>query len=100
MCKDMFKTSGLSVHIIRLVHNFYIKAVAKKVTLSKSTHNKDTANPQTTFNGALTVSSYAVKDFFTTLSTSTTTTIFKIVTIGTMEQKNSSLTINPITIYN
>lgn len=100
MCKEMFITSGRHVYISSLVHIFYITSVAKKVTLTSTTHINTTATPQVTHPRVVAVNEHPVRGLFSTLSTDTTTTIFKLVTRRIMEQKNSSLTIRPITIYN
>ncbi len=100
MCRIMSKTSGMNVHINRLVHIFYISDVAKKVTLFNPTHILNTPNPQPHHFSPIAVRCYPVSHTFDTLSTSTTTTIFKLVIRKIMEQKNSSLTFSKLTIYN
>jgi len=100
MCKDMFKTSGLYVYISQLIHTSYMESVAKKVTLGSHKHIRLTLNPQSAFHGVVAVKNTPVNVFFNTISTATTTTIFKLIVEKFIDQKNSSLTIHSITIYN
>lgn len=100
MCIKMFKLSSINVYIYSLVHIFYIQHVAKKVTLTTYIPINNTSLPQLHQSRARAVNTYPVKSDSGTLSTSTTTTIFKIVIRKITEQKNSSLTIHQSTIYN
>lgn len=100
MCTSMFTRGVYLVHILPLVHTLYTEPVAKNVTLKSSTHNCSTANPQPLLLRAVAVIKHPVRLLFNTLSTGTTTTTFKLITITRKEQLNSSLTITLKTIYN
>lgn len=100
MCISMFKSSANYVYINRLAHNLRKLSVAKKVTLPQYAHIHNTATPQSGFVRAQTVKVCPVSYILNTLYTGITTTIFKLVTEQTVEQKNSSLTINFKTLYN
>lgn len=100
MCISMFTKPVALVQINPLVHTLYTSCVAKNVTLSSSPHISNTAIPQPTLTSYIAVKSHPVKKIFSTLSTYTTTTTFKLITITRKEQLNSSLTITFKTIYN
>lgn len=99
MCTSVFINCACLVEINRLVHILSKASVAKKVTLSPSTHNYLTGNPQPESISVQTVTTQAVNKLFNTLSTGTTT-IFNLITKEYLEQINSSLTINFKNIYN
>jgi hypothetical protein len=93
MCKHMSIISAVYVYIQTLVHKLVNSVVAKNVTPDYLHHIITPPIPQTYIfrRNRLDYTSDTVR--IITLSTATTTTIFKLVTIKNVKQKKSSLTI-------